>query len=101
MPGEDWYGSQNSLRQHFGFDQQQLVDKLVVRSPTSGTLETFEQVAANFETANNGGGVTVFHNNRNGTFTEVTDRVGIRTTGWTLDLGTGTLTTTGSFLRAI
>jgi hypothetical protein len=41
------------------------------------------------ETANNGGGVTVFHNNRNGSFTEVTDRVGIRTTGWTLDLGHG------------
>jgi ASPIC and UnbV/FG-GAP-like repeat len=40
-----------------------------------------------FETANNGGGVTVFHNNRNGTFTDVTDRVGIHTTGWTLDLG--------------
>lgn len=42
-----------------------------------------------FENANNGGGVTVFHNNRNGTFTEVTDRVGIRTTGWTLDMGHG------------
>jgi len=42
-----------------------------------------------FETANNGGGVTVFHNNRNGTFTEVTDRVGVHTTGWTLDLGHG------------
>lgn len=40
-----------------------------------------------FETANNGGGVVVFHNNRNGTFTEVTERVGIKTTGWTLDLG--------------
>jgi len=42
-----------------------------------------------FETANNGGGVTVFHNNRDGTFTEVTERVGIHTTGWTLDLGHG------------
>jgi hypothetical protein len=42
-----------------------------------------------FETANNGGGVTVFHNNRNGTFTEVTQRIGIHTTGWTLDLGHG------------
>ena len=42
-----------------------------------------------FETANNGGGVTVFHNNRDGTFTEVTARVGIHTTGWTLDLGHG------------
>jgi hypothetical protein len=48
-----------------------------------------------FETANNGGGVTVFHNNRNGTFTEVTDRVGIRTTGWTLDLGHGDATNDG------
>jgi ASPIC and UnbV/FG-GAP-like repeat len=48
-----------------------------------------------FETANNGGGVTVFHNNRNGTFTEVTDRVGIRTTGWTLDLGHGDTTNDG------
>ena len=42
-----------------------------------------------FETANNGGGVTVFHNNRNGTFTDVTDQVGIHTTGWTLDIGHG------------
>ena len=33
--------------------------------------------------------MTVFHNNRNGTFTDVTDRVGIHTTGWTLDLGHG------------
>jgi hypothetical protein len=42
-----------------------------------------------FENANNGGGVVVFHNNRDGTFTEVTEHVGIRTTGWTLDLGHG------------
>jgi hypothetical protein len=42
-----------------------------------------------FETANNGGGVTVFHNNKDGTFTEVTESVGIHTTGWTLDLGHG------------
>lgn len=42
-----------------------------------------------FENANNGGGVVVFHNNRNGTFTDVTERVGIHTTGWTLDLGHG------------
>lgn len=44
---------------------------------------------ASFETANNGGGVTVFHNNRNGTFSDVTEQVGIHTTGWTLDLGHG------------
>ncbi len=42
-----------------------------------------------FETANNGGGVTVFHNNGNGTFTDVTEKVGIHVSGWTLDLGHG------------
>ena len=42
-----------------------------------------------FETANNGGGVTVFHNNGDGTFTDVTDRVGLRTSGWVLALGHG------------
>jgi hypothetical protein len=42
-----------------------------------------------FETANNGGGVTVFHNNGDGTFTDVTDKVGLRTSGWTLALGHG------------
>ncbi len=42
-----------------------------------------------FETANNGGGVTVFHNNRNGTFTDVTEKVGLKLSGWTLDLGHG------------
>ena len=40
-----------------------------------------------FETANNGGGVTVFHNNGNGTFTDVTDKVGLRQSGWVLALG--------------
>lgn len=42
-----------------------------------------------FENANNGGGVTVFHNNGDGTFTDVTSHVGVLTTGWTLDLGHG------------
>lgn len=42
-----------------------------------------------FETANNGGGVTVFHNNGDGTFTDVSTRVGIQVSGWTLDLGHG------------
>jgi hypothetical protein len=40
-----------------------------------------------FETANNGGGVTLYRNNRDGTFTEVTDKAGLRFSGWTLDLG--------------
>jgi hypothetical protein len=40
-----------------------------------------------FEAANNGGGVTLYRNNRDGTFTDVTDKVGLRFTGWTLDLG--------------
>jgi hypothetical protein len=43
----DGYGSQNSLRQHFGLDHHQVVDKLVVSWPTSGTVQVFEQVPAN------------------------------------------------------
>ena len=42
-----------------------------------------------FEKADNGGGVLAFHNNRHGGFDEVTDRIGLRTSGWTLDLGHG------------
>jgi ASPIC and UnbV/FG-GAP-like repeat len=42
-----------------------------------------------FETANNGGGVIAFHNNGNATFTDVTDKIGLKTRGWTLDLGHG------------
>ena len=45
-----------------------------------------------FETAANGGGVTVFRNDGRGDsgaveFTDVTEAVGIRLSGWTLDLG--------------
>ncbi|MGH8070359.1 MAG: CRTAC1 family protein [Candidatus Entotheonellia bacterium] len=40
-----------------------------------------------FETANNGGGVTLYRNNGDGTFTDVTDKAGLRFSGWTLDLG--------------
>ncbi len=40
-----------------------------------------------FETANNGGGVILFRNNGNGTFADVTAAAGLRTSGWTLDLG--------------
>jgi hypothetical protein len=43
-----------------------------------------------FETANNGGGVTVYHNNGDGTFTDVTRKIGLGGLGgWTLDLGHG------------
>jgi hypothetical protein len=40
-----------------------------------------------FETASNGGGVTLFRNNGDETFTEVTDQSGLRFSGWSLDLG--------------
>ena len=40
-----------------------------------------------FETANNGGGVTVWHNNHNGTFTDATQKAGLASSGWVLDLG--------------
>lgn len=47
-----------------------------------------------FETANNGGGVTLWHNNGpdksgNVTFTDVTQKAGLALSGWTLDVGHG------------
>src|SRR5262245_52708656 len=43
----DGYGSQNSLRQYFGLSDAASVDELVVRWPRSGTLQKFQNVAAN------------------------------------------------------
>ena len=40
-----------------------------------------------FETANNGGGLTVFRNDGKGRFTDATREAGIALSGWTLDLG--------------
>lgn len=40
-----------------------------------------------FETANNGGGVRVYRNNGDGTFSDVTRAAGFELSGWTLDLG--------------
>jgi hypothetical protein len=43
-----------------------------------------------FETAKNGGGVTVYHNNGDGTFSDVTAKVGMAgISGWTLSIGHG------------
>jgi hypothetical protein len=43
----------------------------------------------NLESANNGGGVTLFHNNGNGTFTDRTVQAGLKQNGWVLSLGHG------------
>ncbi len=40
-----------------------------------------------FETADNGGGLVVFRNSGDGTFSDVTVQAGFRLSGWTLDLG--------------
>jgi enediyne biosynthesis protein E4 len=40
-----------------------------------------------FETANNGGGVTLWRNEGNGKFADATRQTGIALSGWTLDLG--------------
>jgi len=42
-----------------------------------------------FETAQNGGGVTLFHNNGNGTFADRTIETGLKQSGWVLSLGHG------------
>jgi hypothetical protein len=43
----DGYGSQNSLRQHFGLGDEKAVDELTVRWPRSGVVQTFRDVIAN------------------------------------------------------
>jgi hypothetical protein len=43
----DGYGSQNSLRQHFGLDQCEVVETLIVRWPASGIVQSFEDVSVN------------------------------------------------------
>jgi hypothetical protein len=43
----DGYGSQNSLRQHFGLDHCDIVETLIVRWPTSGIVQTFKSVPVN------------------------------------------------------
>lgn len=40
-----------------------------------------------FETANNGGGLALYQNNGNGSFTDATTKAGFDIQGWTLDLG--------------
>ena len=42
----DSYGSQSSLRQHFGLDQHHKVDQLIVYWPVSKITQVFENVAA-------------------------------------------------------
>jgi hypothetical protein len=42
-----------------------------------------------FETANNGGGVTLYRNLGDGTFRDVTAQAGLTLSGWTLDVGHG------------
>lgn len=41
----DSYGSQSSLRLHFGLDDSEKVDELIVRWPASGTAQKFKDVA--------------------------------------------------------
>jgi hypothetical protein len=43
----DGYGSENSLRQHFGIGDATSVDEVTVKWPRSKTTQTFKNVAAN------------------------------------------------------
>jgi len=49
--------------------------------------ETSRFFPESFETADNGGGVVVYRNNGDSTFSDVTEAAGFSLTGWTLDLG--------------
>jgi hypothetical protein len=43
----DGYGSENSLRQHFGLGDATSVDQLTVKWPASGTVQTFKNIPGN------------------------------------------------------
>ncbi len=76
----------------FDYDRDGFVDLFVgcYFSPVNVfNPETPRFFPESFETANNGGGILAFHNDGHGRFEEVTDRIGLRTSGWTLDLGHG------------
>lgn len=49
--------------------------------------DTAQFFPENFETAANGGGVILFRNNGDGTFSDAARQAGIQLSGWTLDLG--------------
>ena len=76
----------------FDYDHDGFVDLFIGNYFQATNLfnpETPRFFPESFETANNGGGITAFHNNRNGTFTDVTKKIGLQASGWTLDLGHG------------
>jgi hypothetical protein len=43
----DGYGSENSLRQHFGLGDAAMVDELTVKWPRSGITQVFRGIAPN------------------------------------------------------
>jgi hypothetical protein len=43
----DGYGSENSLRQHFGLGDATSVDEVTVKWPASHTVQSFKNVAGN------------------------------------------------------
>jgi hypothetical protein len=74
----------------FDYDHDGYVDLLVGAYFQPVNLfkpETARFFPENFETANNGGGVVLFRNNGNGTFTDVTEKAGLKQSGWTLSIG--------------
>jgi enediyne biosynthesis protein E4 len=59
-------------------------------------LKTFHVLPNDLDNAVNGGGVTLWHNDGNGRFSEVTNKAGFgRHTGWTLDIGHADLNNDG------
>ncbi len=52
-------------------------------------LETTRILHESFEEARNGGSKVLYRNNRDGSFSDVTEKAGIKDTGWTLDIGHG------------
>jgi hypothetical protein len=76
----------------FDYDHDGYLDLLLANYFAPVNLfhpETSRFFPESFETANNGGGVTLYHNNGDGTFTDVTAKAGLTLSGWTLAVGHG------------
>lgn len=72
-----------------------LIGNYFPRSVDMGHIASTKFLPENFVKARNGGGLLLYRNNRNGTFTEVAAAAGLTDTGWTLDIGCGDLDNDG------
>jgi hypothetical protein len=93
----DWMNANSAL--WFDFDRDGHLDLFIAgywrEDVDLWHLQTGDVMPKSFEYAENGGGKHLLHNNGNGTFTDVTEEMGIKSTRWTLACAAASLCETG------